>query len=159
MKLCHTPICTRAAPLFIRAFCFVPFFLTSYFPLPPPSPPTPCHSYHYNVANTRVDQHVEKGNDDGLYISSVACCQELWALIMDAGVCGGWGGGGAAGGGGGGGGGGDAAGVWVGGGVCNWQGWMEQWASADADWGSPVLLAHDNTASTYAHATLCPSVP
>jgi len=38
------------------------------------------------VANTRVDQHVEKGNDDGLYISSVACCQELWALIMDAGT-------------------------------------------------------------------------
>ena len=27
------------------------------------------------MANTRVDQHVEKGNDDGLYISSVACCQ------------------------------------------------------------------------------------
>jgi hypothetical protein len=42
--------------------------------------------YHYNVANTRVDQHVEKGNDDGLYISSVACCHELWALIMDAGT-------------------------------------------------------------------------
>jgi hypothetical protein len=38
------------------------------------------------VANTRVEQHVEKGNDDGLYISSVACCQELWALIMDAGT-------------------------------------------------------------------------
>lgn len=38
------------------------------------------------MANTRVDQHVEKGNDDGLYISSVACCQELWALIMDAGT-------------------------------------------------------------------------
>jgi hypothetical protein len=33
------------------------------------------HRYHYNVANTRVEQHVEKGNDDGLYISSVACCQ------------------------------------------------------------------------------------
>lgn len=31
-------------------------------------------------------QHVEKGNDDGLFISSVACCQELWALIMDAGT-------------------------------------------------------------------------
>lgn len=45
-----------------------------------------CCRYHYNVANTRVDQHVEKGNDDGLYISSVACCQELWALIMDAGT-------------------------------------------------------------------------
>eukprot|EP00798_Chlamydomonas_sp_ICE-L_P015695 gene15695-21804_t len=42
--------------------------------------------YHYNVANTRVEQHVEKGNDDGLHISSVACCQELWALIMDAGT-------------------------------------------------------------------------
>lgn len=42
--------------------------------------------YHYNVANARVDQHVEKGNDDGLYISSVACCHELWALIMDAGT-------------------------------------------------------------------------
>ena len=42
--------------------------------------------YHYNVANTRVEQHVEKGNDDGLYISSVACCTELWALIMDAGT-------------------------------------------------------------------------
>lgn len=27
------------------------------------------------MANTRVEQHVEKGNDDGLYISSVACCQ------------------------------------------------------------------------------------
>ena len=42
--------------------------------------------YHYNVANSRVEQHVEKGNDDGLFISSVACCQELWALIMDAGT-------------------------------------------------------------------------
>ena len=42
--------------------------------------------YHYNVANLRVEQHVEKGNDDGLYISSVACCAELWALIMDAGT-------------------------------------------------------------------------
>ncbi|KAI3428793.1 hypothetical protein D9Q98_007612 [Chlorella vulgaris] len=42
--------------------------------------------YHYNVANNRVQQHVEKGNDDGLHISSVACCQDLWALIMDAGT-------------------------------------------------------------------------
>lgn len=49
-------------------------------------PPLRSRSYHYNVANTRVEQHVEKGNDDGLYISSVACCQELWALIMDAGT-------------------------------------------------------------------------
>jgi serine/threonine protein kinase len=42
--------------------------------------------YHYNVANNRVAQHVEKGNDDGLYVSSVACCQDLWGLIMDAGT-------------------------------------------------------------------------
>ncbi|CAD7699909.1 unnamed protein product [Ostreobium quekettii] len=42
--------------------------------------------YHYNVADTRVQQHVDKGNDDGLYISSVACCQDMWALIMDAGT-------------------------------------------------------------------------
>ena len=38
------------------------------------------------MANNRVQQHVEKGNDDGLHISSVACCQDLWALIMDAGT-------------------------------------------------------------------------
>ena len=28
--------------------------------------------YHYNVADTRLAQHVEKGNEDGLFISSVA---------------------------------------------------------------------------------------
>eukprot|EP00245_Coleochaete_scutata_P006001 TRINITY_DN20102_c0_g1_i1.p1 TRINITY_DN20102_c0_g1~~TRINITY_DN20102_c0_g1_i1.p1 ORF type:complete len:771 (-),score=179.79 TRINITY_DN20102_c0_g1_i1:959-3271(-) len=42
--------------------------------------------YHYNVADARLSQHVEKGNADGLYISSVASCQNLWALIMDAGT-------------------------------------------------------------------------
>lgn len=42
--------------------------------------------YHYNVADTRLSQHIEKGNEDGLYISSVASCQNLWALIMDAGT-------------------------------------------------------------------------
>eukprot|EP01026_Neomeris_dumetosa_P063757 TRINITY_DN6054_c0_g5_i3.p1 TRINITY_DN6054_c0_g5~~TRINITY_DN6054_c0_g5_i3.p1 ORF type:complete len:777 (-),score=117.85 TRINITY_DN6054_c0_g5_i3:838-2904(-) len=42
--------------------------------------------YHYNVANQRICQHIEKGNEDGLFLSSVACCQELWALIMDAGT-------------------------------------------------------------------------
>eukprot|EP00271_Cylindrocystis_brebissonii_P002201 TRINITY_DN1260_c0_g1_i1.p1 TRINITY_DN1260_c0_g1~~TRINITY_DN1260_c0_g1_i1.p1 ORF type:complete len:901 (-),score=190.50 TRINITY_DN1260_c0_g1_i1:111-2813(-) len=42
--------------------------------------------YHYNVADSRLAQHVEKGNEDGLYISSVASCQNLWALIMDAGT-------------------------------------------------------------------------
>ncbi|XP_074276484.1 casein kinase 1-like protein HD16 [Silene latifolia] len=42
--------------------------------------------YHYNVADNRLDQHIEKGNEDGLYISCVACCSNLWALIMDAGT-------------------------------------------------------------------------
>ncbi|CAI6002694.1 unnamed protein product, partial [Closterium sp. NIES-64] len=42
--------------------------------------------YHYNVADSRLAQHVEKGNEDGLHISSVASCQNLWALIMDAGT-------------------------------------------------------------------------
>ncbi|KAG5016229.1 hypothetical protein JHK85_022365 [Glycine max] len=42
--------------------------------------------YHYNVSDTRLSQHIEKGNEDGLYISSVASCQNLWALIMDAGT-------------------------------------------------------------------------
>ncbi|OMO86647.1 hypothetical protein COLO4_20992 [Corchorus olitorius] len=42
--------------------------------------------YHYNVADVRLPQHIEKGNEDGLYISSVASCSNLWALIMDAGT-------------------------------------------------------------------------
>lgn len=41
--------------------------------------------YHYNVADARLVQHIEKGNEDGLFISSVASCTNLWALIMDAG--------------------------------------------------------------------------
>ncbi|KAJ0232461.1 Protein kinase domain-containing protein [Hirschfeldia incana] len=42
--------------------------------------------YHYNVADIRLPQHIEKGNDDGLFISSVASCSNLWAVIMDAGT-------------------------------------------------------------------------
>ncbi|XP_057976766.1 casein kinase 1-like protein HD16 [Malania oleifera] len=42
--------------------------------------------YHYNVSDVRLSQHIEKGNEDGLFISSVASCQNLWALIMDAGT-------------------------------------------------------------------------
>ncbi|KAL2338033.1 hypothetical protein Fmac_012479 [Flemingia macrophylla] len=42
--------------------------------------------YHYNVSDGRLSQHIEKGNEDGLYISSVASCQNVWALIMDAGT-------------------------------------------------------------------------
>ncbi|CAL5357936.1 unnamed protein product [Camellia sinensis] len=42
--------------------------------------------YHYNVADGRLAQHVERGNADGLLISCVASCSNLWALIMDAGT-------------------------------------------------------------------------
>ncbi|GAB2270697.1 Casein kinase 1-like protein hd16 [Dionaea muscipula] len=42
--------------------------------------------YHYNVADARLIQHVERGMADGLLISSVASCTNLWALIMDAGT-------------------------------------------------------------------------
>ncbi|KAG6416208.1 hypothetical protein SASPL_123632 [Salvia splendens] len=42
--------------------------------------------YHYNVADSRLRQHVEKGNEDGLYICCVASASSLWALIMDAGT-------------------------------------------------------------------------
>ncbi|KAJ9546658.1 hypothetical protein OSB04_019201 [Centaurea solstitialis] len=42
--------------------------------------------YHYNVADARLSQHIEKGNEDGLFISCVASCSNLWALIMDAGT-------------------------------------------------------------------------
>ncbi|KAJ3672851.1 hypothetical protein LUZ60_006225 [Juncus effusus] len=42
--------------------------------------------YHYNVADARLAQHVQRGNEDGLLISCVANSQNLWALIMDAGT-------------------------------------------------------------------------
>ncbi|BAD73330.1 putative serine/threonine protein kinase [Oryza sativa Japonica Group] len=42
--------------------------------------------YHYNVADDRLAPHIQKGNEDGLFISSVSSCSDLWALIMDAGT-------------------------------------------------------------------------
>ncbi|CAK9150884.1 unnamed protein product [Ilex paraguariensis] len=42
--------------------------------------------YHYNVTDLRLHQHVEKGKEDGLYISSVAASTNLWAVVMDAGT-------------------------------------------------------------------------
>ncbi|GFP82890.1 casein kinase i homolog 1 [Phtheirospermum japonicum] len=42
--------------------------------------------YHYNVLDSRLADHIEKGNGDRLLISSVASCSNLWALIMDAGT-------------------------------------------------------------------------
>ncbi|CAH9072219.1 unnamed protein product [Cuscuta europaea] len=42
--------------------------------------------YHYNVADERLSQHIDKGREDGLYISCLASCSNLWAIIMDAGT-------------------------------------------------------------------------
>ncbi|XVF34812.1 hypothetical protein REPUB_Repub18cG0090700 [Reevesia pubescens] len=42
--------------------------------------------YHYNVMDSRLQQHVEKGKEDGLYISCVASSLNLWAIVMDAGT-------------------------------------------------------------------------
>ncbi|KAK6148812.1 hypothetical protein DH2020_016337 [Rehmannia glutinosa] len=42
--------------------------------------------YHYNVMDVRLSQHIDKGTEDGLFISCVSSCQNLWALIMDAGT-------------------------------------------------------------------------
>ncbi|KAI3823651.1 hypothetical protein L1987_05091 [Smallanthus sonchifolius] len=42
--------------------------------------------FHHDVADVRLAQHIQKGNEDGLLISSVASCSNLWALIMDAGT-------------------------------------------------------------------------
>ncbi|CAN6887065.1 unnamed protein product [Brassica oleracea var. botrytis] len=42
--------------------------------------------YHYNVADSRLAQHIERGIADGLLISCVSSCSNLWALIMDAGT-------------------------------------------------------------------------
>ncbi|KAJ9548697.1 hypothetical protein OSB04_021240 [Centaurea solstitialis] len=42
--------------------------------------------YYYNVMDTRLHQHVEKGKNDGLNISCVASALNLWAIVMDAGT-------------------------------------------------------------------------
>lgn len=42
--------------------------------------------YHFNVSDTRLPEHVERGNKDSLFISSVASCSNLWAVVMDAGT-------------------------------------------------------------------------
>ncbi|KAJ0735466.1 hypothetical protein HanPI659440_Chr11g0432441 [Helianthus annuus] len=40
--------------------------------------------YHCDATDQRLAQHIDKGNEDGLLISSVASCSNLWALIMDS---------------------------------------------------------------------------
>ncbi|XP_047086176.1 casein kinase 1-like protein HD16 [Lolium rigidum] len=42
--------------------------------------------YHCNVADSRMHQHIQKGNEDGLFISCVASSANLWAVVMDAGT-------------------------------------------------------------------------
>ncbi|KAK1423354.1 hypothetical protein QVD17_18653 [Tagetes erecta] len=42
--------------------------------------------YHHDVADVGLAQHIQKGNEDGLFISSVASCSNLWTLIMDTGT-------------------------------------------------------------------------
>lgn len=42
--------------------------------------------YHYNVASNRLAVHVQKGWEESLYISAVSSCNNLWAIIMDAGT-------------------------------------------------------------------------
>ncbi|PPR88838.1 hypothetical protein GOBAR_AA31839 [Gossypium barbadense] len=42
--------------------------------------------YHFNVIDSRLNQHVEKGKEDGLYVSCVASSSNLWAIVMDAGT-------------------------------------------------------------------------
>lgn len=46
----------------------------------------PRRRYHYNVNTSRLLVHVQKGWEDGLYISCVSSCQNLWAIVMDAGT-------------------------------------------------------------------------
>ncbi|XP_076899817.1 casein kinase 1-like protein HD16 isoform X2 [Bidens hawaiensis] len=48
-------------------------------------PPTK-QRYHYDVADSRLSQHVENGKKDGFYISCVASALNRWALVMDAGT-------------------------------------------------------------------------
>jgi hypothetical protein len=33
-----------------------------------------------------MHQHIQKGNEDGLFISCVASSENLWAVVMDAGT-------------------------------------------------------------------------
>ncbi|CAN1120160.1 Casein kinase 1-like protein HD16 [Linum perenne] len=42
--------------------------------------------YHYNVVDSRLGQHVDKGREDGLFISCIASSANLWAVVMDAGT-------------------------------------------------------------------------
>ncbi|XP_044390878.1 casein kinase 1-like protein HD16 [Triticum aestivum] len=42
--------------------------------------------YHYNIADSRLPHHIQKGYEDGVFISCIASSKNVWALIMDAGT-------------------------------------------------------------------------
>ncbi|XP_044985281.1 casein kinase 1-like protein HD16 isoform X2 [Hordeum vulgare subsp. vulgare] len=42
--------------------------------------------YHSNVPDSRLHQHIQNGNEDGLFISCIASSKNVWAIIMDAGT-------------------------------------------------------------------------
>ncbi|EXC21501.1 hypothetical protein L484_014856 [Morus notabilis] len=42
--------------------------------------------YHYDVKGSRLSPKIAEGKEDGLFVSSVASCSNLWALIMDEGT-------------------------------------------------------------------------
>ncbi|KAF5792273.1 hypothetical protein HanRHA438_Chr09g0416171 [Helianthus annuus] len=46
-----------------------------------------CNRYHCDVADQRLAQHSDKGNEDGLLICNVAFRSNLLALIMDSCTC------------------------------------------------------------------------
>ncbi|GER56451.1 two-component response regulator ARR11 [Striga asiatica] len=54
--------------------------------VPFPSSASAISGFHYNFWVFKLAQHIDEGNEDGLYISSVASSSNLWALVMDAGT-------------------------------------------------------------------------
>ena len=54
-------------------------WITTYNKFPPMK-----QRYHCNVTTARLLTHVEKGWDDGLFISSVCSSAGTWAVVMDA---------------------------------------------------------------------------
>ncbi|KAL5975136.1 hypothetical protein ACLOJK_031815 [Asimina triloba] len=44
------------------------------------------YRYYFNIVDTRIHHHVEKGKLDGLFIRCVASASNSWAIVMDAGT-------------------------------------------------------------------------
>ncbi|XP_048532120.1 casein kinase 1-like protein HD16 isoform X2 [Triticum urartu] len=41
---------------------------------------------HYNIADSRLHQHIQKGYEDGVFISCIASLKNVWTVIMDTGT-------------------------------------------------------------------------